>query len=120
MRFRVLAVGAAIVASAAFVPNPVVAASLPGAASSQTAVSTETLVEEVRRGGRRHGHRHRGHRHHFHRHRHRHFHRHFRHRHFYRPYPYYYGSCTRVRYNCADYWGWGTWEFYRCIRSRGC
>jgi hypothetical protein len=27
---------------------------------------------------------------------------------------------VHVRHRCADNWGWGTYEFYRCIRERGC
>lgn len=129
MRFKTLAVCAAIVAGAAFASKQAPAAALPGAQGTHAATGAETIVEHVRRGRGHHGHRHRGHRHfghhhhrrHFHhRHRHRHFHRHFRHRHFYQPYYYGYGRCTRVRHRCADYWGWGTWEFYQCVRDRGC
>lgn len=134
MHFRNLAVGAAMLAGAAFAPELAAAAALPGAQGSQSSAASESVVEEVRRRGGRHGHRHRGHRHfghhhrrhHFHGHRHRHFghrhhrHRHFRHRHFYGYAPYYGGRCVHVRHRCAEYWGWGTYEFYRCIRNRGC
>lgn len=120
MRFKFLAVGAAIIAGAAFASGIAEAAALPGA-SKTTAADSQSMVEVVRHGGHR-GH-HRGH-HHGHRHHHHH-HHHFRHR----PLPYYggysgygygYGRCTRVRHMCADRHGWQTRGFYRCIYRHGC
>ena len=28
--------------------------------------------------------------------------------------------CRWVRRRCAERWGWGTWEFRRCVARRGC
>ncbi len=127
MRFKILAVGAAIIVGAAFAPNTAGAAALPGA--SKTTMDSQSMVEVVRRGGHRghhHGHGHHGHHHHGHHHHRPHFHHHhFRHR----PLPYYggysgygygYGRCTRVRHICADRHGWQTRGFYRCVYRRGC
>lgn len=30
------------------------------------------------------------------------------------------GYCRRWRHECADRWGWGTWQFRRCLRRHGC
>lgn len=29
-------------------------------------------------------------------------------------------SCRHHRHRCADRWGWGNWEFRRCLRRHGC
>jgi hypothetical protein len=28
--------------------------------------------------------------------------------------------CRYVRHECAERWGWGTWEYRRCVRRHGC
>lgn len=28
--------------------------------------------------------------------------------------------CRAWRHRCADRWGWGTWDFRRCLRRHGC
>lgn len=30
------------------------------------------------------------------------------------------GYCRKWRHICADRWGWGGWEFRRCLRNHGC
>jgi hypothetical protein len=32
----------------------------------------------------------------------------------------YYDRCRWVRHRCADRYGWGTWEYRRCVAWRGC
>src|SRR5215468_5335869 len=32
----------------------------------------------------------------------------------------YWRRCRRMRHECAERWGWGTWEFRRCVRRHGC
>ena len=31
-----------------------------------------------------------------------------------------FGYCRAWRHECADRWGWGTWQFRRCLRRHGC
>jgi hypothetical protein len=31
-----------------------------------------------------------------------------------------YDRCRWVRHACADRYGWGTWEYRRCVAWRGC
>jgi len=35
-------------------------------------------------------------------------------------YDRYFDRCRWVRRRCAERWGWGTWEFRRCVARRGC
>lgn len=32
----------------------------------------------------------------------------------------YWRHCRHERHECAERWGWGTWEFRRCVRRHGC
>jgi hypothetical protein len=31
-----------------------------------------------------------------------------------------YGYCQRSRHECAERWGWGGWDFRRCVERHGC
>lgn len=90
MRLKALAVAAAIAVGAAFAPQTAVAAALPGATAPQSQIAASSLLEEVR-------HR-RWHRHHFH----------------------HFNRCSRVRRSCAYRFGWGTFQYRRCVIRRGC
>lgn len=102
MRFKALAIAAAVAVGAALAPQIATAAALPGGAGKavQSQATESSVKQDVRRRGRHWRH------------------RHWRHRHLHRPRIH--SRCARVRRDCAYRFGWGTRSHYRCVVRRGC
>ena len=102
MRFKALAIAAAVAIGAALSPQIATAAALPGSAGKavQSHATESSVKQDVHRRGRHWRH------------------RHFRHRHMHRPRIH--SRCAHVRRDCARRFGWGSRSQYRCVVRRGC